>query len=354
MEPVTAVDAIMCNADETREKQERIFKLNHDYILGLPEIDENIAALVLHSLELFADKQKRYEKGNLSFTSDDLKEVLRDIYLNRSEQSIVWNEIFDFYRISGKRGTGNVHFTGYYSPVIKVRDKADHLYRHPVYRMPKIEKGKLPTRYEIDGCGALKDKKLEIAYANNPIDIYFTQLQGSGVLEYENGDRSFLAYGGSNKYGFANLNPNFKEAGVPSHRLSKSGLKVHFRKHPELVDSILHLNPSYTFFKRKKKEPYGAIGNTLYPMSSIAVDPKYIPLGSVLLAAFPEVDEKGKLHGFSYKLLFANDVGGAIKGPGHIDVYTGVSDEGETQARRLNHYGALWLILPKKPLASNE
>mgnify|MGYP000014669757 CR=1 FL=1 len=49
----------------------------------------------------------------------------------------------------------------------------------------------------------------------------------------------------------------------------------------------------YVYFNTSEKEPSGAAGVALTGMVSVAVDRRYIPLGSTLLAAVPVLDEKG-------------------------------------------------------------
>ena len=85
---------------------------------------------------------------------------------------------------------------------------------------------------------------------------------------------------------------------------------------------------------------------------SIAVDKRFIPLGSCLLARVPII-ERNKVTHHEYRLLLAQDIGGAIKGPGRIDLYTGIGEQARRKASALHHYGNLWLLLPKdnEPLA---
>ncbi|HMR44509.1 MAG TPA: 3D domain-containing protein, partial [Saprospiraceae bacterium] len=70
--------------------------------------------------------------------------------------------------------------------------------------------------------------------------------------------------------------------------------------------------------------------------------------GSVLLAAIPEFDKNGNCIGHQYRFLMAQDVGGQIGGPGHIDLYCGVGKEAQIKASRFHHYGRLWILLPKE------
>ena len=93
----------------------------------------------------------------------------------------------------------------------------------------------------------------------------------------------------------------------------------------------------------------GAANVPLTPLYSAAVDPSVIPLGSILLAQVPKLDAYGNLMGHEFRLLLAQDKGGAIKGAGHIDWYQGIGEEAHFHAGQLKHFGKVWLLLPKNP-----
>ena len=83
------------------------------------------------------------------------------------------------------------------------------------------------------------------------------------------------------------------------------------------------------------------------PQVSIAVDPAFIPLGSVVLAEIPRLNEQGQFLGHQLTLLVAQDTGGAIRGPGHVDLYMGAGLEAQRKASAMHHYGRLWLLKEK-------
>ena len=129
--------------------------------------------------------------------------------------------------------------------------------------------------------------------------------------------------------------------------MSFKGIKRFLQRNPSLRDSVLHFNPAYTFFTPKRGLVKGAGQVPLMKAISIAADPKYFPPGSVLLATIP-IYEKGRISHHEYRLLLPQDVGSAVKGPGHVDVYCGVGTAGEKMASRLHHYGKIWMLTPKR------
>jgi len=116
----------------------------------------------------------------------------------------------------------------------------------------------------------------------------------------------------------------------------------------------LFANPNYIFFKPSKNKPKGAGHVPLTAKYSIAVDRKYIPLGSCLLAQIPIIGENKKFSHYEFRFLIAQDIGGAINGPGHVDLYQGIGKIGQKNASALHHYGKLWLLLPKEELAATD
>lgn len=297
-------------------------------------------------------KQSKHQQiGNLTVNLDQLKILNEQLVYWQNEHPQTLNESFDAYKIRGKDGRGNVYFTGYYTPVIKVDSVLSGAFQYPIFNKPKKEdwNGTLPTREQIDGEDVLNGLGLELAYAQSLADIYYMQLQGSGIIEYPNGHQEYLSFTGTNKRKYRSIETKIiqsKELKISD--ISMSGMKRFFRQYPELEKEILFTNPSYVFFDRKRTIPHGAGHVPLTADYSIAVDPKYIPLGSTLLAAIPQVDGEGNFSHHEFRILVAQDIGGAIKGSGHVDVYCGIGKEALEKAMAFHQYGSLWLLLPKQ------
>jgi membrane-bound lytic murein transglycosylase A len=169
-------------------------------------------------------------------------------------------------------------------------------------------------------------------------------------VQFPSGKRQLLAYDGSNRHPYRSIETfalNRPDFGITS--VTINGIKSFLRSYPHFQDTLLFHNPSYTFFKPKNQLPTGAAGAALRQQISIAVDKKHIPLGSCLLAAVPVFDDSlDRVVRHDYHLLLAQDVGGAIKGTGHIDWYQGIGKEAQRKAERINHYGQLWILMPKR------
>ena len=251
------------------------------------------------------------------------------------------SERITLFRIEGEDGRGNVHFTSYYTPVLEARRERDNTFRYPIYRKPsKWESGR-PTRAMIDGENVLNGLGLEIAWTSDLLENYFLQVQGSGYLQFEDGSSILLLFRGQNGYAYTSIGNYLVRNGyIEAADISLPSIRTWFEKYPDSLESVLYRNESYTFFEPFEDVPKGAANTILVAGHSIAVDPKFIPYGAVLLAKVPILDQDGVLLSHEYRLLTAQDRGGAIKGPGHVDVYAGVGKEAERKAGSLHHYGS--------------
>jgi membrane-bound lytic murein transglycosylase A len=317
---------------------------------ALPLIDDQLTKALKNQLKLLALRKQSFnqEFGNISLNMIDLETTIDLLLLWQNTYPQGLQDHLDAYMLKGRDGKGHVYFTGYYTPEIKVSKKPTKRYKYPLYAYPKKWEGDLPTRKEIDGDTILKGAGLEIAYAKKLEDIYFMQLQGSGLGRYPNGESVYFGFAGSNRHSYSSIGRFIKNnENIPLKNISVEGIKNYLSNHPKMVEPILFSNPSYVFFKKSNSLPKGAGHVPLTEDYSIAVDIKHLPLGSCLLAALPVLDERGKFSHHKYQFLVAQDVGGAIRGNGHVDVYCGTGVEGKKKAMALHHYGQLWLLLPK-------
>ncbi len=312
--------------------------------------DDFVQALEQHLRLLKLRKQKKKQKiGNLNVNLDQLKQTIQELLAWQHSKPSRLLDNLDAYQIWGEDKKGNVHFTGYFTPIIKVNKHKTDRYKYPIYAYPKDWEGRLPTRRNIEEGGALLGKGLELAYAENKVDVYFMQVQGSGYVEYPDGRQELFAYSGTNKHPYQSIGRYLVERNdIDAKNISLDGIRKFLGKNPHLVDTVLFINKSYTFFIPKKFKPKGAGHVPLTADHSIAVDRRYLPLGSCLLAQIPIIDKAGNLQRHEWRLLLAQDIGGAIKGAGHVDVYSGIGIEGKNKASAFHHYGKMWLLLPKE------
>ncbi len=242
-------------------------------------------------------------------------------------------------------------FTGYYEPVLNGSLYRVGPYTVPIYRKPPDLKPGDPglTRAAID-AGALRYKGLEIAYVDDPVGAYFMQVQGSGVIRLTNGNVIRLAYGGENGHPYRSAPRALIRKGLlAEENAGISGLRAWFRRDPERGMKALQENPSYVFFREiarmpaaafdAEEGPLGALDRPLTAGRSLAVDPRFIPMGA------PVWVEKGGRNPIR-RLMVAQDTGGRIKGPNRADIFFGTGDEAGTLAGQTRDGGRMVVLLP--------
>ena len=131
------------------------------------------------------------------------------------------------------------------------------------------------------------------------------------------------------------------------HELSMQNIRVWAQNHPDKVDTLLNQNQSFVFFKEKEggdpnEGPIGAQGLPLTPKASVAVDRRYISLGTPVLVSVSQTNPNLNFT----KPVVAQDTGGAIKGPIRFDFFWGFGDEAGKNAGRQKSQVRAWLLLP--------
>ncbi len=336
--------------DRQAPKFPKVFNKLQEDSLDYPIIDGALVeALQQHLRLLKLRKQKKVQQiGNLEVNINQLEQTIKELLAWQYTKPTKLNEVLDAYQSWGEDKHGNVHFTGYFTPIIKVKKRKDSQYKYPLYTRPKDWEGEFPTRREIEEQGLLDNLGLELAYAKNKLDIYFMQVQGSGYVEYPDGKKELFSFDGSNRHPYRSIGRYLvQNDAIPAKNISLDGIKRFFKKHPDLLDEVLYINESYTFFTVKNKRAKGAGHVPLTTAYSVAADRRYFPLGSCLLARIPIITPDGKLRKHEWRFILVQDIGGAIKGAGHFDVYYGIGEQGKDLASALHHYGKVWLLLPK-------
>ncbi|PKN39499.1 MAG: murein transglycosylase, partial [Deltaproteobacteria bacterium HGW-Deltaproteobacteria-20] len=86
-------------------------------------------------------------------------------------------------------------FTGYFEPELEGAVIPDARFRYPIYaRPPDLPRsGPWHTRSEIE-AGLLAGRGLELAWLENPVDVFFLQVQGSGRIRLPDGSVLRLGY----------------------------------------------------------------------------------------------------------------------------------------------------------------
>ncbi|OQX12482.1 MAG: hypothetical protein BWK73_14850 [Thiothrix lacustris] len=238
------------------------------------------------------------------------------------------------------------HFTGYYTPILSGSRTRTAQFRVPVYGVPN---SKLRRLNHVDiADGALANQGLEVAWVADPYVLYIAQVQGSAEIHFTDGSVSTLDYAGDNGKDFRPVSAYLQAKGYNIGKLTHENIGRWLREHPNMMREALISNPRYIFFHETQGSPTTASGMPVIPGHTVAVDSRYIPHGSVLLAELPRVNSQGqKTTGTEWRLLFAQDHGRAIRGNGRFDLYTGVGHTAESAAYAVSGMHRAFLVVRK-------
>jgi membrane-bound lytic murein transglycosylase A len=263
---------------------------------------------------------------------------------------------FDWVKV----GDGRAFATGYYEPEIEGSRTPQPGYV-PIYRVPPdlvrctrpdggTGRGRIDetgtcvlyyTRAEIED-GALANKGLELAWAKDPIDLFFAEIQGSALVRFDDGTTMQIGYAGQNGRDYVAIGRLLREENIlPPGGASMQAIKDWIRANPEQGRELMRQNLSYIFFKPiPGAAPLGALNVPIADQTTVAADPNYVPLGAPIYlekADRPEVDG----------LWVAQDTGGAIKGPNRFDTYWGAGAEAAAIAGGMSANGEALILVPK-------
>jgi membrane-bound lytic murein transglycosylase A len=266
--------------------------------------------------------------------------------------------------------------TGYYEPMVSGSLQRGGAYQWPLYAVPgdlltidlgsvypelagKRVRGKLVGRrivpYDSRAQIEASDHKPPVlVWIDDPIDNFFLQVQGSGLVRLTAGPDAGqilrLAYADHNGRPYVSIGRWLADHGqMPLSQTSMQNIRAWAKRNPARVREMLDANPAVVFFRSDKLSdpalgPNGAYGLPLTPRRSIAVDARFVPLGTPVFLA---TTEPGSYLPMS-RLVLAQDTGTAIQGAARADFYWGTGDEAGQQAGRMKQRGEMWLLWPKQ------
>ena len=238
-------------------------------------------------------------------------------------------------------------FTGYFEPEIRGALAPDETYRWPIYRLPPevVEGQVFLSRAEIETTPALQERGLEIAWLDDPVDLFFLQVQGSGRIRLPDGRVIRVGYAGKNGHEYSSVGEALVARGVfQPHEVSADVIRAWVRENGEDGEALLRTNASYVFFREvnevpAERGPLGAMNRSITPLRSIAVDPAVTILGAPV---WIEKDGAEPMR----RLMIAQDTGSAIKGAQRADIYFGTGPEAGRAAGRIKDGGRMIVLMP--------
>ena len=272
-------------------------------------------------------------------------------------------------------GDGRAFATGYFEPEIAGSRIRRAGFTVPVYAMPPDlvrawpddvpaaeRTGRAPLgRYDEQGRfvlyhdraaiegGALDGRAPVIAWAADPVEFFFLQIQGSGRLRTPEGEVIRIGYAGQNGREYVGIGGVMRERGLlgegpGKYAGSMQGIMAYIRDNPAEGRALMQLNKSWIFFSELKGDgPLGALGVPVRRESSVAADPAFVPLGAPVWLDLDRREANG--------LWVAQDTGGAIKGANRFDTFWGAGDEARRIAGGMSGRGRAYVLLPRAAAA---
>ena len=290
---------------------------------------------------------------------------------------------FQPWQINQAEGGSEGLITGYYEPLLRGSRTPTAKYRYPIYAAPedllvvdlaalypelknlrlrgRLQGNKVVpyfSRSEIE-AGSAPVRGKELVWVDDPVDLFFLQIQGSGRVRLESGEVMRVGYADQNGHPYRSIGKWLVEKGeLTLDKASMQGIKDWGLRNPARLTELLNANPSFVFFRELPNHlsgPLGALGVPLTAERSIAIDPRGMPLGAPVWLVTTRPNSVDTLN----RLMMAQDTGGAIRGNVRADFFWGFGDEAGRQAGAMKQKGRMWALLPRDfplsttPLAAN-
>lgn len=280
---------------------------------------------------------------------------------NENDAKVFIQKNFQPYKILKQSSDAETIMTGYFEPELQGSLTQTQRFKYPIYNTPKdlvvvdlssvypdLKQYRLRGRFDgtrvVPYYSRAELNKIDvnaevICYCDSKIDKFFLEVQGSGRVKLDSGKTIYIGYDNQNGRKYNSIGKYLVKAGeISQEDISLQSIRAWFKVNPNRVDEVLNHNESLVFFKRRDKPASGSLGLELTPLRSIAVDRRYLPLGSmVYLSAKDEYK----------RTVFAQDTGGAIKGAVRADMFLGFGDEAGKIAGELKAPLNLWILVPK-------
>jgi membrane-bound lytic murein transglycosylase A len=276
------------------------------------------------------------------------------------------------WRIEGRRRARTGLVTGYYEPLLRGSRERGGQYLTPLYRRPadllvvdlsevvpelkgkrvrgRLEGNKVVPYYSRGQTGDAPGLAgHEIVWIDDALDAFLLEVQGSGRVRLESGETIRLQYEDQNGHPYRSIGRYLVDQGIlPLEQVTMPAIRAWLEANPQRLREVLDSNPSVVFFSEAPLSdpavgPRGAQGLPLTAGRSIAVDPRFLPLGAPMFLATTHPGTDSPLR----RLVVAQDTGGAIRGPIRADFFFGSGAEAGALAGTMKYDGEMWLLWPR-------
>lgn len=269
----------------------------------------------------------------------------------------------------------DVLFTGYFEPRLQGSRSRTDKFRFPVYARPddllverssvthsppgsqpfigRLVDGRRVPYYDrktIESTGVLSGKAKVLAWVDDPVALFFLQIQGSGRIVFPDDSVINVHYDISNGRPYRSIGRYLIDHGkIPREKMSMQAIREYLAAHPKEQKTIFDYNPRYVFFRIVKGGPRGCFNIELTPGRSIALDRRVAPPGvlAFIRTEKPVCDASAKIQSwvdFS-RFMLNQDTGSAITGTARADIFWGSGAYAETASGYMKQPGWLYFII---------
>lgn len=338
--------------------------------------------------------------GKIKIPKKNYIAALKYLLENSSDLQSFQNHVsqkFDFYEVYGTDEWAKIKVTSYYTPLLKGSMKKTKIYSQPLYLTPNdmvfidvdsyveafprwkifkeqvleqkssnaLVRGRLQTdksnkarivpyykREEIDTDKSVFEQDLVIVYVD-PIESFFLQIQGSGLVELSDGTQFTVGYANQNGHPYVAIGSLLLDK-IPKDKMSMQSIVNHLRSLPKKeAQKIMNQNPSYVFFQKTESRPLSYLGTEVVDGRTVATDVGLFPKGTLAYLEFEKPvfesskSEEPKEWTKAARFVLDQDTGGAIRGPGRLDLYAGSGTSAEQFAGVMKNPAKLFYLVPK-------
>lgn len=289
---------------------------------------------------------------------------------------------YQVYRSTGNDGEGSVLFTGYYEAALTGHGERTDRYRYPVLSRPDdlvtIDLSEFPgvpvkgkrhligrvtpkktvvpyyARKEVGDGTMLLDRSRPLAWVDDAVDLFFLEIQGSGIIAMENGEELRVHYETKNGHPYRSIGSYLiKQKAMKQEEVSMQSIRQWLKANPKRQQEVFNYNPSMVFFKEEAEGPIGCYGVRVIPYRSIATQKSLFPAAGIayIQTEKPVETKNGEVTAWEPfgRFVMNHDTGGAIKGAGRVDLFTGHGAEAELTAGHMKQPGFLYFLVLKSP-----
>lgn len=356
----------------------------HEYLWQDDRNFEGLKDAITYSLAYYQrlSEQTTFNYAGIIYTAREM-EASMQLFLDIIEKYDGERRISEIQRnflfFESRNAEGAAFFTGYYEPLLQGSLEPTKEFPTPLYGIPddlitvnlelfskefseefkgrkiigRLEENRLvpyDSREDIMYRSTLQDRVAPLVYVENDIELFFLQIQGSGIVQLSDNTFKRVNYGAQNGHPYRAIGALLKDK-IPPEEMSLQALKKYLYGHPDQERKILTYNPSYTFFREVDEGPLGNIEVPLTPGRSIAMDRNVIPRGGLAFieTSYPPMNDAEQQTSRPIKrFAVVQDTGGAIRGHGRADIFWGHGQEAERVAGHMKEQGRIFLLVAKK------